>query len=165
MSNAYGKIASTEKTFDINSLLSVNLIVTPKVVKLGNPISFISQSPNAEFFDWNMGDGSPIVSGNNKNTQYTYKRAGIYNVTLNVNSNAGTETNSVTRKVYVADGNNPLAIINVSNTSNTAVEEPNACGDRSAYVINRADNTTFDGSSSINVDGTTTGVSYTWKYF
>lgn len=32
-------------------------------------------------------------------------------------------------------------------------------------MINRADTTTFGSSNSINIDGTTNGLSYTWKYF
>ncbi len=32
-------------------------------------------------------------------------------------------------------------------------------------MINRADTTTFSSSNSVNVDGTTSGLTYTWKYF
>ena len=39
------------------------------------------------------------------------------------------------------------------------------CGDNKALIINRADMTTFNASNSVNVDGTTAGLSYTWKYF
>jgi len=31
-------------------------------------------------------------------------------------------------------------------------------------VINRTENTTIDGSNSINVDGNASGISYTWRY-
>ncbi len=34
-----------------------------------------------------------------------------------------------------------------------------------ALVMNRSDTTTFSAANSINTDGTTSGLSYTWKYF
>lgn len=58
-----------------------------------------------------------------------------------------------------------MAIITTTNTSDSVIEEKGACGGKDALVINRADTTNLDGSNSINVDGTTSGLTYTWKYF
>ncbi len=165
VANTYGKITTVEKEFEVVSTLAVNMIITPKVVQRGSNVTVIGQSANAEFFEWNMGDGTPMISGTNRSIQHTYKQSGVYNIVMSVNRNWGTETNSITRKIYVSDTDSPFAIIDSTNSSNSIIEEKWACNGLDALVINRADTTTFSSSNSVNVDGTTSGLTYTWKYF
>ncbi|MFZ2256168.1 MAG: PKD domain-containing protein [Patescibacteria group bacterium] len=70
----------------MQSILSANLLITPRVAPLGTIINFIAQSENADFFEWNMGDGSPIKTGNKKIIQHIYQKTGVYEVTLTVSS-------------------------------------------------------------------------------
>lgn len=164
-SNTYGKVTTVEQKFDVTSTLAVNLLINPTVAKQWTPINFVGQSPNADFFEWNFSDGSAIVSGTTKTIQHVFNRSGVFDVTLTVNRNGGSETNTITRKVYVADSDSPMAIIATSNGSDSVYQEADACGDKNTLIINRSDTTTFDGSSSINIDGTPSGLTYTWKYF
>ncbi len=165
VANIYGKITTIEKEFEVTSTLAVNMIITPKVVQRGSNVTVIGQSANAEFFEWNMGDGTPVTSGTNRSIQHTYKQSGVYNIVMSVNRNWGTEINSITRKIYVSDTESPFAIIDATNSSNSIIEEKWACNGLDALVINRADTTTFNSNNSVNIDGTTTGLTYTWKYF
>ncbi len=165
VSNVYGKIAVAESQFDVTSTLSVNIISTPKVVKRGEPITLIGQSGNAEIFEWNMGDGTPAINGTSRSTSHIFKQSGTYDVRLTVSRDNGTETNSISRKVYVTDADSPFAIIEASNSSNSIITESQACNGNDALIINRADTTTFTANNSVNVDGTANGLSYTWKYF
>ena len=96
------------------------------MVKVGDTISLIAQSPNAQFFTWNLGDGSPQKSGDTRVIQHSYKTTGNYNVTLTLQGE-GNSTTHITRRVYVSDMDSPLAIINFSNSSNSAVMEAGAC--------------------------------------
>lgn len=164
VANAYGKVTTTERTFEVTSILSANILITPVVAPIGTPITLIGQSPNADFFDWDMGDWSARINGNKRIIQHTFNKTGIYTVTLTVSKQTGGPTNQVQRKVYVTDTNNPFALINISNGSNTAYEDPQAC-EKWATVINRYDSTTFDGSKSINIDGSASDLTYTWNYF
>lgn len=165
VANIYGKITTVETPFEVTSTLTVNMLMTPKVVKRGESITIIGQSSNAEFFEWNMWDGSSVISGTDRTIRHTYKQSGTYEVRLNVNRDAGSETNSITRKVYVTETDSPFAVIEGTNTSNSVIEEDGACNGNKALIINRSDSTTFSANSSINIDGTTNGLSYTWKYF
>lgn len=99
------------------------MIISPKVVKRGASVNLIGQASGAEFFEWNMGDSSPLKSGTTRAIQYIYPKSGVYPVTLSVNRNGGSETNTISRKVYVADAESPFAIIDASNTSNSVIEE------------------------------------------
>lgn len=110
--------------------------MTPQVAKVGDPISFIAQSPNAQFFTWNLGDGSPQKSGNARVIQHSYKTTGNYHVTLTLQGE-GNATTNITRRVYVSDMDSPLAIINFSNSSNSAIMEPGVCNGKDAYVLKR----------------------------
>ena len=85
VANTYGKITAVDKQFEVVSTLAVNMIITPKVVQRGSNTTVIGQSANAEFFEWNMGDGTPMTSGTSRSIQHTYKQSGVYNIVMNVN--------------------------------------------------------------------------------
>jgi hypothetical protein len=54
-------------------------------------------------------------------------------------------------------------MINISNASSSSYYDKDACGS-GATVVNRSETTSF-GSKSINLDGGTADLSYTWSYF
>jgi PKD repeat protein len=85
VANTYGKITTVEKQFEVASTLAVNMIITPKVVQRGSPVTVIGQSANAEFFEWNMGDGTPVTSGTSRSMQHIYKQSGVYSIVMSVN--------------------------------------------------------------------------------
>lgn len=120
-------------------------------------------APNAAFFEWNVGDGTVGINGTADHIEHIYKKTGIYTVTLIAKNSDGSETNSTEQKVYVTDTNSPFALIDIKNGSDTMTEDPNACGG-GAFVVNRSDATQIDGSQSINVDGTSSDMTYTWSY-
>lgn len=128
VSNAYGKVTTVDREFTVQSILSANLLITPRVAPLGTIVNLIAQSEHADFYEWNMGDGSPVLSGNKKIKQHIYKKTGIYDVSLTVSSANGSESNQIRRRVFVTDTGAPFAMINISNGSNTAYYDPEACG-------------------------------------
>lgn len=164
VANKYGKVKTVDKTFDVASTLAVNVNIVPRAAPIGTLVSFQAIAPRAAFFEWNPGDGSAPVNGQMDNIDHIYKKTGIYSATLTVKNVDGSETNSITRKVYVTDASTPFALIDVKNASNSVIEDENACGAGGAYLVNRSEWTTLDGSNSINIDGNNTGLSYTWKY-
>ena len=164
VSNAYGKITTVEKTFIVNSTLAVNMNIVPRAAPIGTVVSFQGISPRAAFYEWNPWDGSPAVNGQMDSIDHIYKKTGVYSALLTVKNNDGSEVNSIERKVYVTDANNPFALIEVKNASNTIIDDPIACGPDGAFVVNRSEGTTLDGANSINIDGNTLGLNYTWKY-
>lgn len=165
IANIYGKVTTVERSFEVKSLLAANLLITPRVAPIGTIVNFIAQSENADFYEWNMWDGSPVQTGNKKIIQHIYKKTGIYDVTLTVSSARSPETNQIRRRVYVTDTNSPFAMIQTSNGSNTAYYDESACGWSGAMIVNRSESTTIDGSKSINIDGSSSDLTYTWSYF
>lgn len=164
VANKYGKVKTVDKTFDVSSTLSVNMNIVPRAAPIGSLVSFQAIAPKAAFFEWNPGDGSAPVNGQMDNIDHIYKKTGIYSATLTVKNFDGSETNSITRKVYVTDSNTPFALIDVKNASSSVIEDMDACGEGWAYMVNRSEWTTLDGSNSINIDGNNAGLTYTWKY-
>ena len=162
--NAYGKSKTLDRTFIVNSTLSINLNIVPRAAPIGTLVNFQAIAPRATFFEWNLGDGSPPVNGQMDSIVHTYKKTGIYSITLSVKNADGSETNFIERKVYVTDTNNPFALIEVGNASNTVIDDPSACGEGGAYIVNRSEWATIDGSNSINIDGNSDNLTYTWKY-
>lgn len=164
VSNSYGKISTLEKEFTVTSLLSANILITPRVAPIWTPINFIAQSEKGNFFEWDMGDGSPIVTGSKKIIQHVYQKTGTYEVVLKVSTAQWNESNEIRRKIYVTDTNSPFSMIQVSNVSWSSYYDPEACGGSGATIVNRSEITTLDGSKSINIDGSTNDLSYTWNY-
>ena len=54
VSNAFGKVTTTDKTFSVDSTLAVDMIATPQVAPIGTNMTFIARSENAEFYEWNF---------------------------------------------------------------------------------------------------------------
>lgn len=164
VSNTYGKIATASQSFVINSILSGDVTVSPQVAAINTPITFQANSKHAEFFEWNMGDGSPVQNGSNKSISHSYKNTGVYTVNVKLSHSDSDTVTTLTRKVYITDADSPYALIDISNSSNSAIEEPNMCNGNPAIVLNRADSTTLSASNSTNIDGRNTDLDYTWRY-
>lgn len=165
VSNSYGKVATVTKTFTIESILSVDMLATPQVAPIETPLTFVARSESADFYEWNFWDGTPTISGGSKVVQHSFQKTGNYTITLTVSSKQWGKTNQTQKKVYITDANNPYSIITVSNGSNTAYEDIEACGSSGAIVITRSEPTSLNASKSVNVDGSTNNLTYTWNYF
>lgn len=165
ITNAFGKVSNVEKNFDVTSTLTVWVNITPRAAPIGTMINFQARSPQARFYEWNVGDWSPTINGTTDFIQNIYKRTGIYTATLNVKNGDGSEENSISRKIYITDTDRPFALIDVKSSNGSVFEDGSACENPDgAFVINRADSTTIDGGNSINIDGNSSGLSYTWRY-
>lgn len=163
VSNIYGKISTIDKDIQVLSTLTVALNIVPRAAPINTSISMQARSPKAAFYEWNTWDGTPPSNGTSDHIDHVYQKTGIYTVTLNVKNIDGSESNSITQKVYVTDTSSPFALIDIKNGANEAIEDPSACTN-GAFVVDRSQWVTIDGSQSINVDGNSSGLSYTWKY-
>lgn len=82
-----------------------------------------------EYWGW-----EPSINGTSDSIEHIYKKTGIYPLTLTVRNADGSETNMIERKVYVTDTNNPFSLIDVTNSSNTIIDDPVVCGDGGAFI-------------------------------
>lgn len=162
VSNQYGKIATAEQKFSVTSVLSGNMLITPQVTQVGKSVTFIAQAKNAQFYTWNMGDGSPQKAGNARTIQHTFERTGVYNVSL-ILQGADNTTTTIGRKVYVTDMDSPFAVIDFSNASNSVIQQAGVCDGKDAYILKRGESTQINGGKSINVDGSNSNLDYTWQ--
>jgi len=81
----------------------------------GLTISFFNSSPNAPFYIWDFGDGSPTV--NEANPMHTYGAPGTYDVTLSLPDDADCANGDIasfTLPVLVEDGINFFADFDVT---------------------------------------------------
>lgn len=162
VSNKEGKTVTYNKDVNIDSLLSIKLMISPKIVQVGSPVSFIADSKEAQAFEWQFGDSGTDTSTNGR-VSHTYKKAGTYSVSLAVHGR-NSNSNTISRKVYVMDSNNPFAIITLKRDNEEIIPTADACDGKEAFVIDRAKAVTLSAENSVNTDGTTQGISYTWKY-
>lgn len=162
VSNKDGKTVSSNKDIAVNSLLSIRLITSPKIVQAGSSISLIADSREAQTFEWQFGDGETDTSTTGR-VSHVYKKAGTYSVNLTVHGR-NSDSNSISRKVYVMDSTSPFAIITLKRDNDEIMPTPDACDGKEAFVIDRARAITMSAENSVNTDGTSQGIAYTWKY-
>jgi PKD repeat protein len=153
----------TTKKDDINieSILSVDMFAFPRVIQRNGTIKFVSQSPEARVFEWNFGDGK-TTGGTFDKIDHMYDTSGTFDVTLKV-SDSENNTNSFTRKVYVSDSDSPFALLDITYNSQEPVYDEKACNGEGAYIVDRANTFLFNSAESINIDGLSTGLDYSWK--
>lgn len=146
----------------IDSILAVEMFAFPRVIQRESFIKFVAESPEAEVYEWDFGDGEKTGGSLDKVT-HTYDTSGTFNVKLTV-SDGDNNTNSFTRKVYVSESDEPLSFIGVSyGSSEQPIFDPEACNGVGAHVVDRVTTYKFDGSESINIDGKNAGLEYSWK--
>ena len=145
----------------VTSILSVDLFTFPRVVQRWSYIKFVASSSNARTFEWDFWDWTKKSSSTDK-IDYIYSKSWIYNVKLIV-KDAEWNTNDITKTVYVWDSNTPMAVISADYGSSESPAFDNSACNWWAYIVSRVKNVTFKWWESINVDGWTTWLTYTWK--
>lgn len=162
VSNKDGKTVSANKDITIDSLLSVKLIASPKIGRVGSSVSLIADSREAQTFEWQFGDGETDTSTTGR-VSHVYKKAGTYSVSLTVRGR-NSDSNTISRKVYVMDSTNPFAIITLKRDNEDIIPTIDACDGKEAFVIDRAKAVNLSADDSVNADGTNQGITYAWKY-
>ena len=157
-----GITSQITKKVRINSILSVDFGIYPRVAQRQTAVRFVANSPEAVIYQWDFGDGD-VEWGRSNQITHRYEKSWVYNVKLTV-TDSEDRTNFFTKKVYVWESNAPYGFINVKSGWNQDVSlESGACYGQSAYILNRADSVTFSANESIDVTGETNGLDYTWK--
>ena len=62
------------------------------------------------------------------------------------------------------DSTSPLAIITIKRENEEVIPTADACDGKEAFVIDRSKAVTMSAENSVNIDGTSQGIAYTWKY-
>jgi PKD repeat protein len=159
------KSGSITKTVYIDSILDVDLEIEGDNARHldGNgevAIEFYAYSEVATGFEINYGDGetdfTETISRGQSTFTHTYSAAGVFYVTLSAYDEES-NTNSITRRVYIANGDSPIAVINV-----TADGEDIGFGDTLTGSVKTQ--FTFDASDSVHVDGSNNGLRYSWNF-
>ncbi|EKE27985.1 MAG: hypothetical protein ACD_3C00111G0002 [uncultured bacterium (gcode 4)] len=163
ISNQEGKTATVKKEVSVNSLLSVKMNFSPKIVKNGTPISIIADSKETTAFEWSFWDWETDTT-NAGRINHVYKKSWTYNLGLTVRWKRAWDSNTITRKVYVSDWVSPFALITMKSNNDEYFLTPDACDWNDAYILDRANMITFSANDSTNIDWSTSGLSYSWKY-
>ncbi len=155
------------KTIKIDNLLNVTFGNNPVTAVLRYntetnqqeaPIAIQINSDNASSYEVEYGDGEVEQGEINKqvNLIHNYQTAGTYTVKATV-YDADNKQNSISKKVYINSDDTPSAVITVFVNNEEVIDTTKP------IEINRKDVVTFTGEKSINTDGTSNKLSYTWS--
>ncbi len=164
-----------EKFFDVKSTIGVEWAAAMKsVAQLSDnraTITFAGTIHNADSADIDFGDGeSKDLTVTNANAPFSeahvYDKAKEYIVTLHAASATNGE-NSITKRIVIAAGNEPRAVIRVLQ-NDTEVVLPEDANSNAAHAleINRGVRLTFDARQSIAADGSQnpSKLNYAWEF-
>ncbi len=146
----------------ISSILSLDFSANPRAIKRWNSIAFDAISPEAQFFEWDFGDGNKSSWWVEEKIKHKYEKTGIFNVKLKVIDKVG-KSNTHSKVVYVWNWEKPVSILNVFNNINNTVIEKNACKGQSAYIADRITPLNFDAGQSIDIDWNNNNLDYSLK--
>ena len=156
-------ISSQKKSkVKVSSILSVDFYAFPRVAQRENIVRFVSDSPEAKFYEWNFWDW--VTEGwKNEKTSHKFKKSWVFKVKLKVIDEKD-KTNEYSKNVYIWESDSPYSFISLTDSSKSDVAyDEDACEWEWAYVVNRVDSVKFSWAESINITGKTTGLTYSWK--
>lgn len=146
----------------ISSILSVEFFTFPRVSQIWKSIKFVSDSPEAKFYEWDFWDG--INEWWKTDTiNHIFNKSWIYSVKLKV-VDSNDNSNTFSKNVYIWDSNSPYAFISIKDDKlNTVSFEDEACDWKWAYIVNRVDTFTISWEESMDVTWNSNWLSYSWK--
>ncbi|XP_061469355.1 polycystin-1-like [Rhineura floridana] len=112
---AFNKYEQVHQVARVRAVIPVTMVTI-----LANPVSplvnevtcfeaLVSPSLHGILYSWNFGDGPSVQEGSNSTVYHSFKKSGIYNVTLTVNNNLTAVTSGVS--VSVSEGIMGLHIV------------------------------------------------------
>lgn len=161
--DAFGQRTQTERTVTIDSILSAEIQLKKKAVRVGEEVEFTAISSGAVAYLWEFGDGE-TSSSDQKTVTHIYTKEGKYQVRLNF-FDRDDNKNTVSAYVLVSEGNSPIAFNEVSTTGGNQTLIEDLCGPgKDGYQVTRTDNLSFNASNSINLDGSSRLLTYDWRF-
>ncbi len=134
------------------------------------PITFIFNSSQAISYDLDFGDGinesGEMSMEIPKEVVHQYTATGKYTAKLSV-FDADDVENSISRKIFIGDGKSPVSIVTTlvdgSEVEPQDLEMEDGKTLENVVVVNRKNNLTFDAVKSLNTDGTSRRLKYSWN--
>lgn len=118
-----GLVATSTKKIIIDSLLGADLKIAQKIVRVGDPMLFVANAPEAKIFVWNFGDGVTTNPVPDSKMTHVYNRSGIYTVRLTIRADNTGIANTISRVVYVGDAETPVPLISISQGGEAVLPE------------------------------------------
>jgi|GEM_PF-1538013 len=156
------------KTVTIDKVVDINMDISPSAVNMVDsesaPATFtvnseVGASCELDFADGEIATGQiadGICKSNGEKITHKYKQAGKYAVKAKVTDGSG-EENSITKNLFVNDGSSPTAVIQILKNGVEVVDLS------SVIQSNKKDVFKFSAINSLNKDGTTKNLNYSWK--
>ena len=163
VSDSFGQRTQIEKTVDVDSILSADIVLEKKAAQVGEEITFKVDSSTAVAYLWEFGDGS-TMSTEDDTVSHQYDTKGKYNVKLNFFDRDDND-NADTSFILIGEGEHPIAVADVLVEGRNQLIVKDLCGSgKNGYLVTRSDNLSLSGRNSINRDGSSRLLVYDWQF-
>lgn len=159
----FGERHQIEEVITIDSILGGDIVLDKRSFRVGEEVNFEADSPGAVAYLWEFGDGQTLNSEEEEIVTHAYSEKGKYKVTLHFFDRSD-ESNTHTLTVLVGDQDVPLALASATVNQYTPTLTPDACAEgQPAMIISRDDRVMFSAADSVNTDGSSRLLDYTWE--
>lgn len=160
--DSFGERNQIQKGVSIKSTLSGDIFLEKRAAKVGDEITFEARSPNAVAYLWEFGDSETSSTEDNV-IKYTYNKKGKYKVKLNFFDNDDND-NSDSTYMLIGDRDEPISAVNILVNGRDQGVIDDLCGpNKNGVSVTRADILLLSGKDSINRDGSSRLLSYSWE--
>lgn len=121
----------------------------PQIANRGQRILLSASAADAQIYEWNIPGLDPVVKDTGRHV-VSFEKAGTYDIVLKVTNDEG-EVNTLRRKIYIVNGEEPFAVMNITSRGLVTQVESQACDDEDALIVDRVTPVTFAGDKSVNV--------------
>ena len=161
--DAFGKRSQFEANVEVDSILAADIEVDKRAAQLGEEITFSAEGSSAVSYLWDFGDGQ-TMNTEEETITHSYDEEGKYNVRLNF-FDADDNSNVATTYVLAAEGDNPIALADLTIEDRIPALIEDLCGEgKDGYRVTRSDNLSLTGSNSVNRDGSGRLLVYDWRF-
>ena len=158
----YGEEDMLIRNMYIDSILNVDFDLNALAIQKNQEIIASPESNYATDFFWSFGDDTNS-SGSLEPVTHKYDQSGNYMITLTV-FDKDNNKNSVSKRVFVGDGESPVAAYEVQVSGRKNFPRMNICEEGLGIAITRRDTINLSGAPSINIDGTAYMLDYNWDF-
>lgn len=149
VTDSFWKINTFSREVEIESSLRPIILANPRATVRGSTVRFLATS-NSEIINHerDFGDGLEEIT-QNKTTNHTYKKAGVYHVKLTATDKKG-KVNTITTPVFIWEKDTPIGAYSVSNARQNILRATEICEWEPAFLVNRWEKISIDSKDSVN---------------
>jgi len=162
VSDTSGNISEKTQNVVVTSVIGIDLSLNPVVARVQQDVTITATSDGAIFYVYDYGDGTTEKTDKSI-VKHRYSKSGTFSLKVTA-YDASDNSNTATALVHIAEADQPFAVVGYTINGDMRSMEKGLCNGNDGIVVSRADRIVFDGSKSVDRDGSPKNLDYSWDF-